>query len=170
MQSNHLFFTKVIKLGNRLREFNFRKSNPAGNTLFFVDVTDDRHRGRLDRAGAQSLQGPEGDQRRHAPGDATEDRAEDEGADPDQHDRLSAVLVTELGEDRYRHRLSQQEDREEPRELGEAAEIVDDGGDRGGQDGGVDGDEPDAEHDRQQDWSALRAETYVGSGNRLRHV
>ena len=41
MQSNHLFFTKVIKLGDRLREFNFRKL-PNTNNNFHVDVTDDR--------------------------------------------------------------------------------------------------------------------------------
>lgn len=41
MQSSHLFFTKVIKLGNRLREFNFRKL-PNTDNNFHVDVTDDR--------------------------------------------------------------------------------------------------------------------------------
>ena len=35
-------FSKLVKTDGRLREFNFRKSNPAGNILFFVDVTDDR--------------------------------------------------------------------------------------------------------------------------------
>jgi len=35
-------FSKLVKTEGRLREFNFRKSNPAGNILFFVDVTDDR--------------------------------------------------------------------------------------------------------------------------------
>ena len=47
-----------------------------GPLLDGVDVADDGHRRRLDRAGAQSLQRPEGDQRRHAPGEAAEDRAE----------------------------------------------------------------------------------------------
>jgi hypothetical protein len=32
----------LIKTEGRLREFNFRKSNPNGDVLFFVDVTDDR--------------------------------------------------------------------------------------------------------------------------------
>ncbi len=35
-------FSKLVKTEGRLREFNFRKSNPNGTVLFFVDVTDDR--------------------------------------------------------------------------------------------------------------------------------
>jgi hypothetical protein len=35
-------FSKLVKTEGRLREFNFRKSNPEGKVLFFVDVTDDR--------------------------------------------------------------------------------------------------------------------------------
>jgi hypothetical protein len=35
-------FSKLVKTDGRLREFNFRKSNPDGTVLFFVDVTDDR--------------------------------------------------------------------------------------------------------------------------------
>jgi hypothetical protein len=35
-------FSRLIKTEGRLREFNFRKSNPNGDVLFFVDVTDDR--------------------------------------------------------------------------------------------------------------------------------
>lgn len=35
-------FSKLVKTEGRLREFNFRKSNPGGISLFFVDVTDDR--------------------------------------------------------------------------------------------------------------------------------
>ncbi|MFI5188210.1 MAG: hypothetical protein ACHQF0_15880 [Chitinophagales bacterium] len=35
-------FSRLVKTEGRLREFNFRKSNPNGTTLFFVDVTDDR--------------------------------------------------------------------------------------------------------------------------------
>ncbi|TMI96192.1 MAG: hypothetical protein E6H06_04545 [Bacteroidetes bacterium] len=34
-------FSKLVKTEGRLREFNFRKSNPDA-VLFFVDVTDDR--------------------------------------------------------------------------------------------------------------------------------
>jgi len=35
-------FSKLVKTEGRLRELNFRKSNPNGKVLFFVDVTDDR--------------------------------------------------------------------------------------------------------------------------------
>lgn len=35
-------FSKLVKTDGRLREFNFRKSNPEGKPMFFVDVTDDR--------------------------------------------------------------------------------------------------------------------------------
>ena len=43
MQSiKNIQFSKLIKTEGRLREFNFRKSNPNGGVLFFVDVTDDR--------------------------------------------------------------------------------------------------------------------------------
>ena len=41
MQATHIFFTKVIKLGDRLREFNFRKL-PNTDNNYHVDVTDDR--------------------------------------------------------------------------------------------------------------------------------
>jgi hypothetical protein len=40
--SKNIQFSKLIKTEGRLREFNFRKSNPNGIMLFFVDVTDDR--------------------------------------------------------------------------------------------------------------------------------
>lgn len=36
-------FSKLVKTEGKLREFNFRKSNPDGIVLFFVDVTDDRN-------------------------------------------------------------------------------------------------------------------------------
>jgi len=35
-------FSRLVKTDGKLREFNFRKSNPNGIVLFFVDVTDDR--------------------------------------------------------------------------------------------------------------------------------
>jgi len=35
-------FSRLVKTEGKLREFNFRKSNPNGPALFFVDVTDDR--------------------------------------------------------------------------------------------------------------------------------
>ncbi len=35
-------FTKLVKVENRLREFNFRKINSEKEGLFTVDVSDDR--------------------------------------------------------------------------------------------------------------------------------
>ena len=112
-------------------------------------------------AGAQSLQRAEGDQGRHAPGQTAEDRAERRTAPtPISMIGLRPTWSENLREDRYRHGLGQQKDREQPGELGETAEIVDDRGDCSGQDGRVDGDQTDAEHHREQDRSALGAKTY----------
>lgn len=41
MQVTNVYFSKIIKVGERLREFNFRKLPNAANS-FHVDVTDDR--------------------------------------------------------------------------------------------------------------------------------
>lgn len=38
----NLQFTKLVKADGRLREFNFRKINGMKETLFTVDVSDDR--------------------------------------------------------------------------------------------------------------------------------
>jgi hypothetical protein len=35
-------FTKLLKAEGRLREFNFRKTSSEGQTVFNIDVTDDR--------------------------------------------------------------------------------------------------------------------------------
>ena len=41
MQVTNIYFSKIIKLDNRLREFNFRKL-PNTENNYHVDVTDDR--------------------------------------------------------------------------------------------------------------------------------
>jgi hypothetical protein len=41
MQVTNVYFSKIIKVGERLREFNFRKL-PNTTNSFHVDVTDDR--------------------------------------------------------------------------------------------------------------------------------
>jgi hypothetical protein len=41
MKATNIFFSKLIKLDGRLREFNFRKATTSQNS-FHVDVTDDR--------------------------------------------------------------------------------------------------------------------------------
>lgn len=35
-------FSRLVKIDGRLREFNFRKNNTAGNYIFDVDTADDR--------------------------------------------------------------------------------------------------------------------------------
>ena len=35
-------FTKLVKAGNKLREFNFRKLNSPSENLFHVDISDER--------------------------------------------------------------------------------------------------------------------------------
>ena len=67
-----------------------------------VEVTDDRHRHRLDRAGAEPLHGAERDERAHARGESAEDRADEEQADADEHHRLAPEDVGELAVDRAR--------------------------------------------------------------------
>lgn len=43
MQATNICFFKIIKIGDRLREFNFRKL-PNTENHFHVDVTDDQGR------------------------------------------------------------------------------------------------------------------------------
>ncbi|WP_460762132.1 hypothetical protein [Niabella terrae] len=35
-------FTRLVKINNRLREFNFKKNNNAGDYVFDIDTADDR--------------------------------------------------------------------------------------------------------------------------------
>ena len=123
-----------------------------------VDVARDGDRHRLHGPGAQPLHRAERDQRRHAPREPAEDRAEQEQADAEQDHGLAADGVRELGVDGDAHRLRQQVHREQPREAGEAAEVRDDRRHRGGQDRRVDGDQAGGHHDRDQDRSALGPE------------
>ena len=41
MKATNIYFSKIVKMGERLREFNFRKI-PSTDNEFHVDVTDDR--------------------------------------------------------------------------------------------------------------------------------
>ena len=84
---------------------------------------------------------------------------------PTQHHRLAPVEVGELGVDRHRDRLRQQVDREQPGELGEAAEVADDRRHRGGEDRRVDRHQAHAEHDREQHRPALAAQPDARAGH-----
>lgn len=37
-----IHFTRLVKISGRLREFNFKKNNNAGDYVFDVDTADDR--------------------------------------------------------------------------------------------------------------------------------
>ncbi len=37
-----IHFTRLVKISGRLREFNYRKNNMAGDYVFDVDTADDR--------------------------------------------------------------------------------------------------------------------------------
>ncbi|GAB3413075.1 hypothetical protein [Niabella aquatica] len=37
-----IHFSRLVKINNRLREFNFKKNNNAGDYVFDVDTADDR--------------------------------------------------------------------------------------------------------------------------------
>ena len=91
-----------------------------------IEVADDGHRGRLDRARADALNEPEGDQRRHRPREPAQDRANEEDRDPDQHHRLAADAIGELAEHHGGCGLGQEEGREHPAIEGQAAELADD--------------------------------------------
>ena len=136
-----------------------------GPLLERVEVADDRHRHRLDGAGAEALDRPEHDQRGHPPCDAAGQRADEEDPDADQHHRLAAVEVGELGEDRDRDRLREEVDGEQPRELGEAAEVADDRRHGGGEDRRVDRDQADAQHHREEHRPALAPQAHRGPGD-----
>ena len=129
-----------------------------------VDVAGDGDRHRLDRAGAEALQGTEGDERRHAPRQAAQDGTQQKDPDAEQHERLSADRVGELRVDRDRHGLGEQVDREQPGERGEPAELADDRRNRRRQHRGVDGDEPRRHHEGEQDRTAFRPEPDGGVG------
>src|SRR5271157_3978849 len=72
-----------------------------------IEVADDGHRDRLDRAGADSLNEPEGDQRRHRPREPAKDRTDEEDRDSDQDHRLAPDEIRELAEHHGRRGLRQ---------------------------------------------------------------
>ena len=129
-----------------------------------VQVADDREPDRLDRAGADALQQPAGDERRHRPGQPAQHGRGEEDPDPEQQQRLAADDVGELAVHRHRHGLRQQVGAEQPRELAEAAEVVDHARHGGRDDRAVDGDQAGAQHDRAEDRTALRPQAHRGAG------
>ena len=105
-----------------------------------IEVADDGHGGRLNRARADALHEPEHDQRRHRPGESAEHRAEQEDRDADQHHRLAADEIGELAEHHGGRGLRQQEGGEHPAIELQSAELADDLRHRGRDDGRLDRD------------------------------
>ena len=101
------------------------------------------------------------DQHRHAPGQRAQHRAEQEHPDAVVHQRLAAELVGELAVDRHGRGLREQVDREQPRELPEAAEVPHDRRHRGRDDRLVERHERRRQHHRDQDRSPLGAQADV---------
>ena len=134
-----------------------------------VDVAHHRDRDRPDRSGTEPLHDAERDERRHRPGETAEDRADQEQPDAEQDDGLAPQHVGELRIHRHRDRLGEQVDREQPRELREAPEVLHDRRHRRRQDRGVDGDQATRHHDREQKGSSLRTESYVTASSVAGH-
>ena len=103
-----------------------------------IDVAQQRLRHRHDRAGAESLDHAEHDQREHAPGEPAQDRAGEKEPDADEEEALAAVEIGEPAIDRHAHRLRQQIPGEDPAEEIEAAQRADDGRHGGGDDRALD--------------------------------
>jgi hypothetical protein len=111
-----------------------------------VEVRGERLHRALQRAAAQTLHDPEGDERGHVPGGGAQQRAEEEDGGARDEDRLAAEGVGELPVHRQRDRHREQIAREQPGEDGEAAEVADDLRDGRGDDGGVERGQRHGEH------------------------
>jgi len=131
-----------------------------------VDVPGDGDRHRLHRTGTEPLDRAERDEDRHAPGEPTQDRAEQEEPDAEQDQRFAAHGVGQLGVDRHGDRLGEEIDGEQPGELREAAQVLDDGGDGGREDRRVDGDDAARDHEGEKDRASLGPQSDAG----VRHV
>lgn len=102
------------------------------------DVGDDGLAEHEEAAGAQALDGPEGDELEHRCRQAGQ-----HAADQEQHDRaleelLATVEVAELAVERRRDRGGQEVGRHHPGDVVDAAEVTDDRRYGGGHDRGVD--------------------------------
>ena len=132
------------------------------------DVGDDRLRADHQAAGADALQGAEGDQLGHRLAEAREHRAGEEDDDRRQEHGLAPVHVAELAVDRRRDRRGEQVGRHDPGEVVEAAEVADDRRQRGRDDRLVERRQEHAEHQRGEDGRERAAgERRVLLGRRL---
>ena len=107
-------------------------------------------------ARSQALHGPKADQLGHVLAEAAE-----RGADQEDHDRgleheLAAVEIAELAVERAGDRGAEQIRGDDPREVGDAAEVADDGRQRGRDDRLVERGEQQHEHQREEDQAEAR--------------
>ena len=114
-------------------------------------VTDDRQRDREQRSGTESLDAPGRDELPHLLGQAGEERADHEDADPEQEDRPPAEQVGELAVERSADRGREQVGGERPRVEVVATEVGDDPWQRRSDHRLVECREEDADHDRAED-------------------
>ena len=121
-----------------------------------VDVADDRHRDRLDRAGADALDRAKDDQQLHRAGKPAQRRADQEDRRPDKEHPPAAVYVGEPPVERDRHRHRQKRHREHPAEQVKPAEMADDRRQRGRDDRAFDGRHEDRHQRRHQHQAAAR--------------
>ena len=106
----------------------------AGALRQRVELADDRHAQRDDRAGAEALNRPRGDQHDHRGRGARQHRPNEEDDDPSRYMRR-AVEIGEPPPDRHGRRRRQQVGGEHPAVVRESAERGDHGGHRGADDG-----------------------------------
>ena len=93
-----------------------------------------------------------------------------EQGDAEQEHRTATDDVGEAAVERGRHGLGQQVRREQPGELGEAAQLLHDRGDGGRDHRAVDRDQGDAQHEGTQDRPALRAQPDAAPSRRGGHA
>ena len=115
------------------------------------DVADDRLRDRHHGAGAQALEGAEGDEGGHAVRLAAQGRAHDEDAHAQGVEALAAVGVGELAPDRHGSGRRQQVAGGHPHVVLEAVQAADDHRQGGADDRLVEGRQQHAEHHAGED-------------------
>ena len=114
------------------------------------DVADDDEGEGHEPAAAEALDRPGADQLPHLLGEAGQQRADQEDDDREHVDRPAAVDVADLPVERGRGGRGEQVGGHDPRDVGDAAEVADDGRQRGGDDGLVERGEQRARHEPAQ--------------------
>ena len=112
------------------------------------DVADDRLGQHDQAAAADALQGAERDQLAHAPRLTAEGGADQEDHDRGEEEVLAPVLVAQLPPDLGGRGGGEDVGGDHPGQVGEAAEVVDDGRQRGGHDRLVERRQQQREHER----------------------